>query len=144
MAPNLFKCARFKKRTMYTEINNSNWIRNLNNINSASLIEEFILLFMALAEVQLSDHRDKIVWKWTSDGKYSVSSTYDCQFRGSIIHFLATSIWQATTEPKCRFFGWLVMHDRMLTTNNMITRRIGLAIITALSFFVIMRLQSTS
>jgi hypothetical protein len=122
IAPNIFKCARFKKTSAYTEINNNNWIRNLNNINSTSLIEEFILLFMALTEVNLSNDRDEIIWKWASNGKYSVSSIYDCQFRGSIIHFSATSIWQETTEPKCRFFGWLVLHDRVLTANNMIKR----------------------
>jgi hypothetical protein len=51
MAPNLFNCARFKKRTIHTKIQNCNWIRNLNNINSSALIEEFTLLFMALAEI---------------------------------------------------------------------------------------------
>jgi hypothetical protein len=51
LAPNLFNCARFKKRTIHTKIQNCNWIRNLNNINSSALIEEFTLLFMALAEI---------------------------------------------------------------------------------------------
>lgn len=107
---------------MQTELQNSNWIRNLNNVNSSTLVQEFTLFFMALADVQLSDHKDEIIWKWTLDGKYSIASAYDCQFRGSIIQFPASSIWQATTEPKCRFFAWLVMHDRVLTTNNLLKK----------------------
>jgi hypothetical protein len=57
-----------------------------------------------------------------ADGKYSVSSTYDCQFIGSIIQFPATSIWQAASKPKCRFFAWLVMHDRVPTANNLLKK----------------------
>jgi hypothetical protein len=32
------------------------------------------------------------------------------------------SIWQAQIESKCKFFVWVVMQDRVLTTNNMIER----------------------
>jgi hypothetical protein len=59
---------------------------------------------------------------WTIDGKYSVASAYDCQFRGSIVLFTALSIWQATTDPKCKFFAWLMMHDRVLTADNMMKK----------------------
>jgi hypothetical protein len=33
-----------------------------------------------------------------------------------------SAIWKARTEPKCRFFAWLAMHDRVLTTENMLTK----------------------
>jgi hypothetical protein len=52
-------------------------------------------------------------------GKYTVTSAYECQFQGSIGTFPATNIWKALSEPKCKFFAWLVMHDKILTTSNM-------------------------
>jgi hypothetical protein len=32
------------------------------------------------------------------------------------------SICQAMSEPKCKFFAWLVMHGRILTGNNLLKR----------------------
>jgi hypothetical protein len=51
LAPNMFRMARFKRRSVNKELQNSNWIRNLSCINTSALIEEFTLLFMALAPV---------------------------------------------------------------------------------------------
>jgi hypothetical protein len=31
----------------------------------------------------------------------------------------ASSIWRAISESKCTFFAWLVLHDRVLTPENM-------------------------
>jgi hypothetical protein len=94
----------------------------LQDIDSPALLEEFTLLFMAISSVMLTNQKDQISWKWARDGCYSVASIYECQFFGAMIQFLAGSIWKATTEPKCRFFDWLVMHDRILTADNMIKR----------------------
>jgi hypothetical protein len=51
-----------------------------------------------------------------------VASAFDCQFRGSIVNFPAISIWQAAAEPKCNFFAWLVMHNRVLTAGNLMRK----------------------
>jgi hypothetical protein len=39
-----------------------------------------------------------------------------------MIQFPATLIWKAITEPKCKFFAWLVLHDRVFTSHNLIKR----------------------
>jgi hypothetical protein len=121
LAPNLFRMTRFKRRSS-KELRNSNWIRNLFDINTSALIEEFTLLFMALTPVQLSDQRDKIVWKWTLDGKFTVALAYDCQFKGSFSPFQTMPVWKATAETKCNFFSWLALNDRVLTADNMLKR----------------------
>jgi hypothetical protein len=105
LAPNLFLIARSKHRTVHKELHNLNWIRNLKDIKSTALMEEFILLFMALTGVELSDQQDFITWKWTEDSHYFLASAYECQFKGAIVHFPTMSIWQATTEPKCKFYA---------------------------------------
>jgi hypothetical protein len=57
-----------------------NWIRNVRNIDSDILLEEFNMLFMALSSVVLSDQNDQVVWRWIEDGKYIINTTYECQF----------------------------------------------------------------
>jgi hypothetical protein len=49
-------------------------------IHNTTQMEEFTLLFMVIAIINLSDQSDEIFWKWTADDKYSVSSAYNCQF----------------------------------------------------------------
>jgi hypothetical protein len=92
---------------------------------------------MALSLVHLSQHKDKIKWRWTSNGQYSVAFAYECQFQGAITQPQIEIIWQTATEPKCKFFSWLTMHDRVLTTDNML-RKTALAIITAPCVYVCM------
>jgi hypothetical protein len=60
LAPSLFSSARFKTRSIHTELRNCNWIKSLADINSSSQIEEFTLLFMALSSITLTDQDDKI------------------------------------------------------------------------------------
>jgi hypothetical protein len=77
---------------------------------------------MATAEVQLGDQKDSIFWKWTPDKKFLVATAYDCQFHGSILTFLAPDVWRAFDEHKSKFFAWLVMHNTVLTIDNMMKR----------------------
>jgi hypothetical protein len=54
----------------------------------------------------------------------SVSSTYECQFRGAISLFPAMDIWRAKAEPKWNFFfAWLALHNKILTADNMVKRK---------------------
>jgi hypothetical protein len=73
----LFKIAKFKFRSVNKELHNDKWISNLANISTPSELEEFTLLFMALAPFQLTDQPDSIRWKWARDGKYTVVSVYE-------------------------------------------------------------------
>jgi hypothetical protein len=51
-----------------------------------------------------------------------VALAYDCQFNGSFSHFRAASIWKAITEPKCKFYAWIVFHNWVLTADNMLKK----------------------
>jgi hypothetical protein len=99
LAPNLFQRIRFK-RTVQTELQNLNWARNIESIDNSTLMEEFVMLFMTLEPIQLSNKKDAVRWRWTDDGKFSVASAYSCQFKGSISLFPATPVWKAIVEPK--------------------------------------------
>jgi hypothetical protein len=118
----LFLCTLNFFPYRFTELHNFNWIRDLADIHSPDQLEEFTLLFMALSSITLNEQKDVVAGKWTSNGKYSVSSTYECQFLRSIINFPAIDVWKARIEQKCKFFSWLVLHNRVLTTDNMLKR----------------------
>jgi hypothetical protein len=60
------------------------------------------MLFVALQDVELNANRDQIVWRWTTDGKFSVASAYECQFYGDMSLFPATNIWKAKSKPMIR------------------------------------------
>jgi hypothetical protein len=60
LTPNLYRITKFKHRCVHDELNNSNWIRSLGDIQSPSLLEEFTLMFMALSSVELTRHKDVI------------------------------------------------------------------------------------
>jgi hypothetical protein len=53
----------------------------------------------------------------------SVSSAYKCQFNGSIVSFPAPEIWNSDTEHKSKFFVLLVMHNKVVTADNMIKKQ---------------------
>jgi hypothetical protein len=112
----------FKKRSVHTELTNCNWIKNLQDIQTTTQLEEFTMLFMALSTVTLNDQDDTISWRWTSNGCYSVAFAYECQFLGAMIRFPTADIWRAKAEQKCKFYSWLVMHNRVLIADNLIKR----------------------
>jgi hypothetical protein len=78
VALNVYKIARFKHRIVYSELQNLSWIRNLQGISTVTQMEEFTILFMTLAPIELTRERDKISWKWIRDGQYSFASAYNC------------------------------------------------------------------
>jgi hypothetical protein len=53
-APNLYLQEHYKYRTVHNELQNLNWIKNLKQINTEELMDEFILLFSIMAEVTLA------------------------------------------------------------------------------------------
>jgi hypothetical protein len=122
VAPGLYQIARFKRRNICTELRNYNWIKNTQNIQSSELMDEFVLLYMALSTIQLTQHRDTIYWKWSPNGQFTVASANDCQFHGAMLRFPASVIWKANAEQKCILFAWLVLHDRAPAADNLIKK----------------------
>lgn len=119
LAPNLYKHAHFKHKTVVKELHNFNWIRNLKEISTDDEMDEFVLLFTALQEITFTNAKDQIKWRWTGNGEYSASSAYEIQFVGCTAPIPATALWSSKTEPKCQFFAWLALHEKTLTTDNL-------------------------
>jgi hypothetical protein len=70
--------------------------------------------------VQLGEAEDTIVWQFTPDGKYLVSSAYKIQFTGLVVDNRWSIIWMAKVEQKCRFFIRLMLQIRLQTFDRII------------------------
>jgi hypothetical protein len=73
------------------------WIKNLKQISTSEQLEEFILLFNTLSDIQLNENRGAIQWRWSALGEYTAATAYEAQFFGAYPLFRASAIWQAKT-----------------------------------------------
>jgi hypothetical protein len=99
-----------------------NWIRNLKQINTEQLMDEFILLFSALNEVRLNDDRHHLMEMDEIRRLLGSLSAYDAQFLGAFPAFRASTIWKAFTEPMCCFFAWLALQGKAPTADNLMKK----------------------
>ena len=84
---------------------------------------EFVQLWKIVQQVNLRLHtQDEIAWKFSESGQFSTSSAYLAQFLGSISTNLNEIIWSAWAPPKCKFFSWLAVQDRIWTAGRLHAR----------------------
>lgn len=123
IAPTLFRLAKRKTNCVAFELHNNHWITSLRTITSINEINELVHLGSKLHEIRLHPNSlDSITWKWTNHGEYSAKSAYEMQFVGSVANTNFMPLWRAEAEPKHRFFGWLILHQRILTAENLLLR----------------------
>jgi hypothetical protein len=68
---------------------------------------------------QLSHSNDKILWRWSTKGQFSVHSLYTWLDYGGIPNFDFKSIWSAHMPLKIKIFVWLLKQNRILTKDNL-------------------------
>lgn len=120
--PNCFRLAKRKQRSVQVELTNNKWLFSFRQFTSIEELHDLVQLGGLLQSVLLSQLLDDIIWNWTSSGSYSSKSAYLGQFQGSVVYNDFNSLWSAPAEPKMRFFGWLVLHQKTLTTQNLLRR----------------------
>jgi hypothetical protein len=122
-APDLYRIATRKKRTVATELYNNNWIRSVAKLNTPIQLAQYLQVWDLVQSTQISPQQpDSIRWTLTADGNYSASSAYLAQFNGSFPKFKAEKIWDAHAEPKCKLFSWLALHGKLLTADMLAVR----------------------
>jgi hypothetical protein len=70
--------------------------------------------------ITLQDEDDS--WSYPWGGTYTSSQYYQFCFRDSNPHISICWLWKSKCTPRVKFFGWLVLVDR-LNTRNMLRRR---------------------
>jgi hypothetical protein len=117
---------RKKNRTLQEALTGNTWIKDLDLLHpsfSARLFAEFVQLWKNVQQVNLRPHvQDEISWNFNESGQFSTSSAYHAQFIGAIGTNLNEIIWSAWASPKCKFFSWLVVQDRIWTADRLQAR----------------------
>ncbi len=121
LAPRLFSLAKRKRNTVHHELTSNNWIFSFRQITTIEEIHKLISLGALIQNVQLFPSLpDDILWKFSSNGIYTSKSAYLLQFQGIFATTDFAKIWSAPAEPKHRFLGWLILHQKTLTAQNLL------------------------
>lgn len=105
-----------KSRTVAEALSKNRWIRDIAGALTVQVTLEYLLVWDLAHNVRLQLHRpDVLHWKWTADKSFSTSSPYRAFFIGQHALPGAKILHKARTLSKCKFFIWLVLHDRCWT-----------------------------
>ena len=58
----------------------------------------------------------------TESGIYTAASAYEAQFLGSTREVHLNSIWRTWAPPKCKLFVWLILQERVWTSDRLARR----------------------
>jgi hypothetical protein len=121
ISPNLIKTLAkrtAKRRTVAQAIQNRSWV---GDIKGAHTIEVHIWDFVDGLLLQ-PDVQDHYTWKFSQDGTYSSKSAYGAYFVGTIKFGPWRRIWKTWAPSHCKFFIWLVFHNRVWTSDRLAKR----------------------
>ena len=118
IAPKIFEISKKKGCSVRKALTDDLWISQIDMTNgiTAGHIHDFVTLWEKLDGITLDQAtNDTIIWKLTERGSYSTSSAYSLQFEGRTSTPLLKTVWKVWATPKCKFFAWLIIHNRVWT-----------------------------
>ncbi|RVW51699.1 Protein S-acyltransferase 10 [Vitis vinifera] len=90
-------------------------------------LDEVCSFFVALNGKQIQQGvDDRVIWRETKCGKFSVKSLYKSLVSGHLASFLSSVIWKVSVQPRVSFFGWEATWGKALTLDQL-QRRVGAA-----------------
>jgi hypothetical protein len=125
LAPNLWvsvsprvRRSRIVQEDLSTGPRGIRWVADITHARTVQVIVQFLSIWDLVQAVRLSSEPDKFIWKWSPNGQYS-SSAYAALFLGRVDILGARQIWNTLMPGKCKFFAWLVLHDRCWTSDRL-------------------------
>jgi hypothetical protein len=79
MAPTLFQLIPKRvtqKQTVAKALPNRAWIQQMRGGVSVPAIADYLKIWNATQGVVLNETRDQVIWRWASDGKFSIRTAY--------------------------------------------------------------------
>jgi hypothetical protein len=119
LCPLLFSHSRRKNRSVRDAVVGDRWIGDIAHSLTNALLDEFFKLWRAIqaANLNLEDgSEDTITWILESSGKYTAKSAYKIQFEGQYLSNFPKLIWNSWAPPRCKFFMWLLLQNRLWTS----------------------------
>jgi hypothetical protein len=98
---------------------NRQWIAHIKTPLSLIGIQQFLLLWDTLGEVQLSQEEDRHVWRHEASGLFSSKSCYKVLLFGSTVFEPWKRLWKTWAPPKCKFFLWLAIRNKCWTADRL-------------------------
>ena len=128
IAPNLFKTVPKRivnRRTVAQALQNRSWVHDIKGALTVEVLVDYLLIWDMVDGVVLQQNvADHYKWKLTQHGSYSSKSAYEAFFMGSIKFGPWKRVWKTWAPPRCRFFIWLVLHNRVWTAVRLARRNL--------------------
>ncbi|XP_066374650.1 uncharacterized protein [Miscanthus floridulus] len=108
-----------RKRLLRDALHNNHWARDITGAPTTQVLCDYLRVWELLRSITLQPLQpDRFVWRWSSSGRYSVSSTYRAFFAGSTRLLGAKELWRAKAPPRVKLFFWLALHQRLWTSER--------------------------
>ena len=108
-----------KQRTVAQALQNDRWIKDISEALTVPVLLQYLHIWDLTRGVQLDESQcDRVCWMWTLDRVFSTSSAYASFFIGQHPIEGAKVLHKTQAPAKCKFFVWLVLHDRCWTTDR--------------------------
>lgn len=100
-------------------LNGDEWVQDIKGALTVQVIVEFLQVWDLTRNIHLhAAVKDSGKCKWTPDKVFTTSSAYHAFFTGQQA-VLGTKVWRKARAPaKCKFFVWLMLHDRCWTAER--------------------------
>ncbi|KAJ1264986.1 hypothetical protein BS78_08G042700 [Paspalum vaginatum] len=125
IAPDIYAASSKRKWSLRDALTEQAWVRlvDLQQIRTAEHLKQFVELWVITQSVSLVQNTvDRIIWKFNASGVYSVASAYRAQFVGHSSFNLKALIWKPWGPSKCKIFVWLVIRNRVWTSDRLAKR----------------------
>jgi hypothetical protein len=123
IAPELYKIAVRKNRTVCEALKDRKWLMDLRFSLDIHHSDELLRMEILLDGIRLTDTPDEISWTFGSKDYYTTKSAYVLQFIGAVNTDYKKIIWKSWAPARCKFFIWTLMLDRVLTADKLLLRR---------------------
>jgi hypothetical protein len=123
--PALFKHAKRKNRSVADALEHDHWISDVMHNITPALFADYVLLWILVDQPgfnHLEQEDDQIIWTRTANGVYSAKSAYLMQFDGSLESIFPAKVWHVWAPSRCKFFIWLMLQNRIWTTDRLFLR----------------------
>jgi hypothetical protein len=105
-------------------LHNDSWVQQIRGGLSMADIVGYLQVWHQIRNLRLSDTADKLIWKWTANGKFTVRSAYAALHFGSHPIPGCDWIWETWAPLRVKLFMWLALKGRQWTADR--RRRHGL------------------
>ncbi|WVZ95115.1 hypothetical protein U9M48_040917, partial [Paspalum notatum var. saurae] len=125
IAHDIFIASRGRRCSVREALFDLTWVRHidLQAIHTADHLKQFVDLWYLTQSVALvHDTEDRIIWRFNAFGTYSTASAYRVQFAGHTGLNLKSLIWKPWGPSKCKTFAWLIIRNRVWTSDRLAAR----------------------